>query len=83
MRDLSIIPAIMDPVADPDLQREVEFFMKWGYLVVEDAISMETVAMLREALTTPLATGMARTSSPISFWRRTMRSPCCWTIHRS
>ena len=50
MRDLSIIPATMNPAVDPDLQREVDFFMKWGYLVVEDAISMETVYTLREAL---------------------------------
>ena len=50
MRDFSIIPATMNPVVNPDLQREVDFFMKWGYLVVENAIPMETVAILREAL---------------------------------
>lgn len=50
MRDFSIIPATMNPSVDPDLQREADFFMKWGYLVVEDDISMEMVATLREAL---------------------------------
>ena len=50
MRDNSIIPATMNPVVDPDLQREVDFFLKWGYLVVEDAISMATVDTLRKAL---------------------------------
>ena len=50
MRDFSIIPATMNPAVDSDLQREVDFYMGWGYLVVEDAISMETVDMLRETL---------------------------------
>lgn len=40
----------MNPAVDPDLRWGVDFFMKWGYLVVENAISMETVYMLREAL---------------------------------
>ena len=83
MRDLSIIPAIMDPVADPDLQREVEFFMKWGYLVVEDAISTETVATLREALDDSIGHRHGADQFTHQLWRRTMRSPCSWTIHRS
>lgn len=36
--------------ADPSLERDVAFFLNWGYLIVENAISMEQVESLRLAL---------------------------------
>ena len=29
-----------NPDLSPELEREVAFFLKWGYLIVEDAISL-------------------------------------------
>ena len=39
-----------DVVADPRLERDVAFFLRWGYVVVENALSMEQVESLRAAL---------------------------------
>lgn len=46
----SIVPARMNPDLDPALEREIAFFLRWGYLVVEDALSSEQVELLRAAL---------------------------------
>jgi ectoine hydroxylase-related dioxygenase (phytanoyl-CoA dioxygenase family) len=46
----AIVPLRMNPDLSPQLEREVRFFMKWGYLVVEDAISQQQVKKLRKAL---------------------------------
>lgn len=39
-----------DVVADPRLERDVAFFLRWGYVIVDDALSMEQVESLRAAL---------------------------------
>ncbi len=48
--DHSIIPQVMNPVLSPQLEQDVQFFLKWGYLIVENAISQEQVEILRAAL---------------------------------
>lgn len=48
--DFSIIPPQMNPLLTPELERDVQFFLKWGYLIVEKAITPEQVDMLRAAL---------------------------------
>lgn len=40
----------MNPVLSPDMEREVRFFLKWGYLIVENALSQEQIEILRDAL---------------------------------
>ena len=47
---MSIIPAQMNPDLTPDLEREVAFFLKWGYLVVENALTPAQLEDLRNAL---------------------------------
>ncbi len=34
----------------PELSREVSFFTKWGYLIVNDAVSMDQIEALKVAL---------------------------------
>ena len=46
----SIVPQHLNPDLTPELAQEVAFFLKWGYLVVENAISPEQVEALRETL---------------------------------
>ena len=48
--DSSIMPQYLNPTLTPELEREVNFFMKWGYLLVEEAITQSQVALLRSAL---------------------------------
>lgn len=48
--DEAIVPTRMNPDLTPELEREVNFFMKWGYLVVENALTPEQVASVRAAL---------------------------------
>ncbi len=50
MAEPSIFPQHMNPDPTPELDREVAFFLKWGYLVVEDAVTMEQVETIRAAL---------------------------------
>ncbi len=40
----------MNPTLSPEMEREVQFFLKWGYLIVENAISRAQVETLRDAL---------------------------------
>ncbi len=48
--EASIVPTQLNPELTPELEREVRFFLKWGYLVVEDVITPLQVAELRAAL---------------------------------
>jgi ectoine hydroxylase-related dioxygenase (phytanoyl-CoA dioxygenase family) len=50
MAEPSIFPQHMNPELTPELEREVAFFLKWGYLIVEEAVTMEQVDTLRAAL---------------------------------
>ena len=44
------IPTVLNPLLSPELRTEVEFFQKWGYLVVENATTTEQVEVLRQAI---------------------------------
>ncbi|HWE60406.1 MAG TPA: phytanoyl-CoA dioxygenase family protein, partial [Chloroflexota bacterium] len=46
----AIIPPHLNPILSPEQEQEVRFFQKWGYLVVEQALSDEQVETLRSAL---------------------------------
>ena len=48
--DPSIIPTQLNPDLSPALAQEVSFFRKWGYLVVDDALTAAQVETLRAAL---------------------------------
>lgn len=48
--DASAVPATLNPQVSPVLAQEVGFFLKWGYLVVEDALTADQVEALRAAL---------------------------------
>ena len=48
--DSSIMPQHLNPTLTPELEREVNFFMKWGYLLIEEAITQSQVELLRTAL---------------------------------
>ena len=52
---MSLFPERQNPVLDAELAREVQFFMRYGYLVVEDAISPEQLQRLRAAMDGALA----------------------------
>ncbi len=45
-----IVPSQLNPEIDPELWSDVNFFKKWGYLIVEDAITKEEVRVLRGAM---------------------------------
>ena len=47
--DLSIVPERLGPELTPELE-QVRLFQKWGYLVVDDAITPEQVEILRDAM---------------------------------
>ena len=46
----SPVPRRLNPDPDPALEREVAFFLKCGYLIVEEAVTAEQVDILRTAL---------------------------------
>jgi len=55
--DVSIVPQQLNPELTPALEREARFFMQWGYLVIEDAITPNQVELLRTALDETFARG--------------------------
>ena len=48
--DASAVPAALNPLLTPELAQQVSFFLKWGYLVVDDAVTPQQVETLRGAL---------------------------------
>lgn len=48
--DADIVPRSLNPELIPEMAREVDFYVRWGYLVVENAITMEQVDILKTAL---------------------------------
>ena len=48
--DPEIVGSRMNPDLTPEMEREVAFFKKWGYLVVEEAITPDQIEDLRAAL---------------------------------
>jgi ectoine hydroxylase-related dioxygenase (phytanoyl-CoA dioxygenase family) len=44
-----VYPQHLNPEVSPALQQEVAFFLKWGYLVIENAITADQLAQLRGA----------------------------------
>jgi hypothetical protein len=47
--DKKIIPNQLNPVISQELQNEVNFFLKWGYLIVNNALNDKEVATIRAA----------------------------------
>ena len=47
---MSVVPTILNPPLSAELRTEVEFFQKWGYLVIEDAITNAQIERLRLSL---------------------------------
>ena len=45
----SIVPSQLNPELSPQMRQEVDFFSKWGYLVVENALSEEQLESLQSA----------------------------------
>ena len=48
--DTPVVPTRLNPDLSIELQLEVNFFLKWGYLVVENALTDEQVRILRVTL---------------------------------
>ena len=44
-----IVPTQLNPDVSFEMEREVAFFLKWGYLIVDDALHLEQVETLRAA----------------------------------
>ena len=46
----SVVPTRLNPDVSAELRVEVDFFLKWGYLVIENALTQAQVETLRNAL---------------------------------
>ena len=46
----TIVPTELNSQLSAELQSEVDFFLKWGYLVIEDALTEEQLNILRTTL---------------------------------
>ena len=47
--DKNIVPKKLNPILSSELQNEVNFFLKWGYLIVNNALNDKEVATIRAA----------------------------------
>ena len=47
--DKKIVPKQLNPILTPKLQDEVNFFLKWGYLIIDDALTKKELETLRAA----------------------------------
>ena len=45
-----VVPSTLNVELDHQLQQEVNFFLNWGYLIVDDAATPEQIESLRAAL---------------------------------
>ena len=50
MANPSVVPPTLNVELDHQLQQEVNFFLNWGYLIVDNAATPEQIESLREAL---------------------------------
>jgi len=57
-------PQHLNPKLTPEIIEDVAFFRKWGYLVVEDAITEAQVETLRTALDAACARGRQCATRP-------------------
>ena len=46
--DSEIVGSRMNPDLNPELEREIAFFQKWGYIIVENALTNEQIEQLRK-----------------------------------
>ena len=47
--DRKIIPKNLNPILTQELKDEVNFFLKWGYLIVNNALNEKEVSTIRAA----------------------------------
>ena len=47
--DRNIIPDQMNPILSNEEKKEVNFFLKWGYLIIDNALNGDQIKSLREA----------------------------------
>ena len=47
--DRKIIPKHLNPILTQELKDEVNFFLKWGYLIVNNALNEKEVSTIRAA----------------------------------
>ena len=47
--DRKIIPKNLNPILSQELKDEVNFFLKWGYLIVNNALNKKEVSTIRAA----------------------------------
>ena len=43
-----IIPDTLNPELDKELENEVNFFLKWGYLIIDKALTDNQILLLRK-----------------------------------
>ena len=47
--DRKIVPKNLNPILTPELKNEVNFFLKWGYLIINNALNEKQVSTIRDA----------------------------------
>ena len=47
--DKKIVPKNLNPTLTPELKDEVSFFLKWGYLIINNALSEKEISTIRTA----------------------------------